>query len=117
VDEQTKIVATQPAESNVITPEWVKDAVFYQIFPDRFAITTRVEKPQNLEPWDAPPTTHGFKGGDLLGIVDHLDYLTDLGIDALYFCPIFQSTANHRYHTHDYYQVDPLLGGNAAFQV
>ena len=54
--------------------------------------------------------THGFKGGDLLGVVEHLDYLTDLGIDALYFCPIFQSTANHRYHTHDYYQVDPLLG-------
>ncbi len=117
MDEQAQIIATQSSESNVITPEWVKDAVFYQIFPDRFATSTRVEKPPNIEPWDALPTTHGFKGGDLLGVVDHLDYLTDLGIDALYFCPIFQSTANHRYHTHDYYQVDPLLGGNAAFQV
>jgi cyclomaltodextrinase / maltogenic alpha-amylase / neopullulanase len=115
VEEQAAIVATQPAEVNVITPEWVKDTVFYQIFPDRFANSTRVEKPSNLEPWDAPPTTYGFKGGDLLGVVEHLDYLTDLGIDALYFCPIFQSTANHRYHTHDYYQVDQLLGGNAAF--
>jgi cyclomaltodextrinase len=117
VEEQTEIVATQPVEGNVLTPDWVKDAVFYQIFPDRFATSSRIEKPHNLEPWDAPPTTQGFKGGDLLGVVEHLDYLTDLGVDALYFCPIFQSTANHRYHTHDYYQVDPILGGNAAFKV
>lgn len=117
VEERTEIVAAQPADSTVLTPEWVKDAVFYQIFPDRFAQSDRVEKPSNLEPWEAPPTPHGFKGGDLLGVVEHLDYLTDLGVDALYFCPIFQSTANHRYHTHDYYQVDPLLGGNAAFKV
>src|SRR5256885_3088685 len=41
-------------------------------------------------------------------------YLQDLGITAIYFCPIFESTANHRYHTHDYYRVDPILGGNAA---
>jgi len=117
VEERTEIVATQPVEVQVLTPDWVKDAVFYQIFPDRFATSSRVEKPPNLEPWEAPPTTHGFKGGDLLGVVEHLDYLTDLGVDALYFCPIFQSTANHRYHTHDYYQVDPILGGNAAFKL
>ena len=117
MEERTETVTTQPTTSTVLTPEWVKDAVFYQIFPDRFAQSDHVEKPANLEPWEAPPTPHGFKGGDLLGVVEHLDYLTDLGIDALYFCPIFQSTANHRYHTHDYYQVDPLLGGNAAFKV
>jgi len=98
------------------TPEWVKDAVFYQIFPDRFAISEAVPKPRNLELWDSPPTEYGFKGGDLLGIVEHLDYLQDLGITAIYLNPIFQSTANHRYHTYDYYQVDPLLGGNAAFR-
>jgi cyclomaltodextrinase len=97
------------------TPEWVKDAVFYQIFPDRFARSDAVPKPRNLESWDSPPTEYGFKGGDLLGIVEHLDYLQDLGINAIYLNPIFQSTANHRYHTHDYYHVDPLLGGNAAF--
>ena len=117
MEERAEIVATQPTEVNVLTPEWVTDAVFYQIFPDRFATSARVEKPQNLEPWDSPPTTYGFKGGDLLGVVEHLDYLTDLGVDALYFCPIFQSTANHRYHTHDYYQVDPILGGNGAFKI
>jgi len=98
------------------TPNWVKDAVFYQIFPDRFARSERVPKPSNLEPWDSPPTGHGFKGGDLLGVAEHLDYLQELGITALYFNPIFQSAANHRYHTYDYYQVDPILGGNDAFR-
>ncbi len=102
--------------TKLITPEWVKDAVFYQIFPDRFARSERVPKPSNLEPWDSPPTTCGFKGGDLLGVAERLDYLQELGITAIYFNPIFQSAANHRYHTHDYYHVDPILGGNAAFR-
>jgi neopullulanase len=101
---------------DVKTPDWVKDAVFYQVFPDRFAFSTQVDKPHNLEPWDAPPTRHGFKGGDLYGVAEHLDYVQDLGVSAIYFNPIFQSTANHRYHTHDYEQVDPILGGNAAFK-
>jgi len=100
----------------VMTPEWVKDAVFYQIFPDRFARSERVVKPNNLEPWDTPPTSYGFKGGDLLGIAERLDYLQDLGITAIYLNPIFQSASNHRYHTHDYYRVDPLLGGDAALR-
>jgi len=102
--------------TNIVTPDWAKDAVFYQIFPDRFAKSERVPKPSNLEPWDSPPTRHGFKGGDLLGVAEHLDYLQELGITAIYFNPIFQSAANHRYHTHDYYQVDPILGGNEAFR-
>jgi len=100
----------------VTTPEWVKDAVFYQIFPDRFAISTRVSKPSNLEAWDTPPTVFGFKGGDLLGAAEKLDYLQDLGITAIYFTPVFTSTANHRYHTFDYFSVDPILGGNAALR-
>ncbi|MGL4609081.1 MAG: alpha-amylase family glycosyl hydrolase, partial [Trueperaceae bacterium] len=75
-----------------------------------------VKKPQGLEPWNSPPTVHGYKGGDLLGVVEKLDYLQDLGVTALYFNPIFQSASNHRYHTHDYFQVDPMLGGNAALR-
>ena len=98
------------------TPDWVKHAVFYQIFPDRFATSSRVVKPHNLEAWDSPPTAQGYKGGDLLGVVEHLDHIADLGCTAIYFTPIFQSASNHRYHTHDYYQVDPLLGGNAALR-
>lgn len=97
------------------TPSWVHHGVFYQIFPDRFAFSNRVEKPDHLETWDAPPTIHGFKGGDLLGVMEKLDYLQDLGINAIYFTPVFQSASNHRYHTHDYFQIDPLLGGNGAF--
>jgi cyclomaltodextrinase / maltogenic alpha-amylase / neopullulanase len=101
---------------NITTPEWVKDAVFYQIFPDRFARSASLSKVGlNLEPWDSIPTIFGFKGGDLLGVLEHLDYLQELGITAIYFNPIFASAANHRYHTYDYYHVDPILGGNEAF--
>jgi glycosidase len=101
---------------DVQTPAWVRDAVFYQIFPDRFAKSSKLLKPHNLEPWNSPPTSYGFKGGDLIGVVEHLDYLRDLGINAIYFCPVFQSAANHRYHTYDYHNVDPLLGGNKALR-
>lgn len=96
-------------------PSWVQDAVFYQIFPDRFARSARLPD-LGFEPWDSPPTVHGFKGGDLYGIAERLDYLQDLGITALYLNPVFASASNHRYHTYDYYNVDPLLGGNQALR-
>jgi neopullulanase len=98
------------------TPAWVRDAVFYQLFPDRFAASERVAKPGPLEAWDAPPTNYGFKGGDLLGIVEHLDHIAGLGVNALYLTPVFQSASNHRYHTYDYLAVDPLLGGDIALR-
>jgi cyclomaltodextrinase / maltogenic alpha-amylase / neopullulanase len=97
-------------------PSWARDAVFYQIFPDRFARSGRVPKSTNLLSWTAAPTQQGYHGGDLWGVVEHLDHLVDLGINAIYLTPIFQSACNHRYHTHDYYQVDPMLGGNAALR-
>lgn len=104
---------------SIQTPEWVKHAVFYHIFPDRFARTKRqVKHPEMsvpLEVWNTPPTFEGYKGGDLWGVIENLDYLQDLGVTAVYFTPIFQSASNHRYHTHDYYTIDPLLGGNEAF--
>ncbi len=102
------------------TPEWVKHAVFYQIFPDRFARSkqSRNQLLQNpkWEDWYESPTLQGYKGGNLWGVLEKLDYLQDLGITAIYFTPVFQSASNHRYHTHDYYTVDPILGGNAAFE-
>ncbi len=97
-------------------PAWAKDAVFYQVFPDCFARSGRVPKPANLLPWKAPPSPQGFHGGDLLGVAEHLDHLADLGVNAIYLTPIFQSPSNHRYHTHDYEKVDPLLGGNSALR-
>ncbi|MEK6751973.1 MAG: glycoside hydrolase family 13 protein [Chloroflexota bacterium] len=98
-------------------PTWVQDAIFYQIFPDRFRKNER--NPAGslpFEPWDSAPTTYGFKGGDLYGVIEKLDYLKELGITAIYFNPIFASASNHRYHTFDYYNVDPLLGGNDALK-
>jgi neopullulanase len=101
----------------ITTPDWVQDAIFYQIFPDRFAKSER-NPSRNLqfESWDSPPTAQGFKGGDLYGVAERLDYLKDLGVTALYLNPIVASASNHRYHAFDYYAVDPLLGGDKAFK-
>jgi cyclomaltodextrinase / maltogenic alpha-amylase / neopullulanase len=100
------------------TPDWVKHAIFYQIFPDRFVRSPRIKHPRGIQfkPWGSPPEQQGFQGGDLLGIVDKLDDLQERGFTALYLTPIFAAASNHRYHTYDYYQVDPLLGGNAALR-
>ncbi len=102
----------------VQTPEWVHHAIFYQIFPDRFYPSIRTTPPAGIsfKPWGSPPAEQGYQGGDLRGIVDQLDHLRALGINALYLNPIFASASNHRYHTYDYFQVDPLLGGNEALR-
>jgi cyclomaltodextrinase len=92
------------------SPFWVQDAIFYQIFPDRFANGDRTNDPPNVQKWGSPPTAWGFQGGDLQGIIQHFDYLLDLGITALYLTPIFKSSSTHRYNTSDYYQIDPKLG-------
>lgn len=104
--------------TSIKTPQWVQDTVFYQIFPDRFSrsqLQTPTWQSNHLQPWHSPPTYEGYKGGNFAGMIEKLNYLQDLGINAIYLNPIFQSGSNHRYHTHDYYQVDPLLGGNQAF--
>jgi len=100
------------------TPDWVKRAVFYQIFPDRFARSSRTPQARGIQfkPWGTHPSEQGFQGGDLYGVAERLDYLRDLGINAIYLCPIFSSASNHRYHTFDYMTVDPLLGGNDALR-
>ncbi len=95
---------------------WIRGAVFYEIFPDRFSRGAAKSDGMCFESWDSPPTAHGFKGGDFWGVINKLDYLQDMGVTGIYFTPIFASTANHRYHTSDYFQVDPLLGGNRSFQ-
>ena len=77
-------------------PGWVRDAVFYQVFPDRFARSGRVHAPGPMEPWDSPPTVNGFKGGDLYGVIDRLDHIQSLGATALYLNPVFASAANRQ---------------------
>lgn len=97
--------------SDVFTPPaWVKDAVFYQIFPERFANGNPDLDPENVQPWGGTPERDNFFGGDLQGVIDHLDYLNELGITAIYFTPIFTATTNHKYDTEDYMQVDPHFG-------
>ena len=92
------------------TPAWVRDAVFYQIFPERFCNGNPKNDPPNVEPWGSPPTTRNFMGGDLQGILDKLDYLEKLGVTALYLTPIFRSNSSHKYDTIDYFAVDPHFG-------
>jgi cyclomaltodextrinase / maltogenic alpha-amylase / neopullulanase len=91
-------------------PQWTDDAIFYQIFPDRFANGDKENDPPNCESWDSLPTNSGFKGGDLAGIIANFTYLIDLGVNAIYLNPIFQATSNHRYNTTDYFQIDQKLG-------
>ena len=69
------------------TPEWVRDAVFYQIFPDRFARSARLDRAGPVRAVGRPPTQHGFKGGDLYGIAERLPELVELGVTALYLTP------------------------------
>lgn len=104
--------------SEPVVPSWVQDAVFYQVFPDRFARRSSLSPGEaaQFKAWGSDPEEEGFQGGDLIGLRERLEYLDDLGVTALYLTPIFSSAANHRYHTFDYYQVDPLLGGNEAFR-
>ena len=104
----------QPVVS-VDPPGWVRDAIFYQVFPDRFAASERVHKPGPLEPWDARRRAR-LQGRRPAGIAEHLGYLEDFGVNALYLTPIFASASNHRYHTYDYFAVDPLLGGDDALR-
>ncbi len=112
-------------------PGWAKGAVFYQIFPDRFCngdpsldvsdgeITRDGFKSRRM-PWDSPPLPYAKSGsldffnGDLSGIEQRLDYLSELGITALYLNPVFLAKTNHRYDCIDYFQVDPHLGGDEA---
>ena len=91
-------------------PYWVQDAIFYQIFPDRFYRSESGPPVENLQEWGAPPVNRRFQGGNLRGIIEKFDYLLDLGVNALYLNPIFESTANHRYHISDYFKIDRTLG-------
>lgn len=115
--------------ANYHAPAWVHDSVFYQIVPDRFAdgdTSNNVRdneylcygKPVIARPWGAIPRLESgseeFFGGDLWGIIQRLDYLQDLGVNALYLTPIFTSPSSHKYDTVNYKQVDAHFGGDEA---
>jgi alpha-glucosidase len=108
-------------------PDWGRDAVIYQIFPDRFARSKAADErpvPAWAVParWSDPPILEGpdtplqLYGGDLDGITEHLDHLEALGVDAVYLTPVFPGESNHRYNASTFDIVDPLLGGDAAYR-
>lgn len=99
-------------------PDWVSETVWYQIFPERFANGNPELSPKGARAWDAAiaPQRTDFFGGDLQGIIDHLDYLQDLGITGLYFCLIFESSSNHKYNTTDYFEIDRHFGDKETFR-
>lgn len=98
-------------------PEWVKGTVWYQIFPERFANGDTSNDPENTLPWGSKiPGREDFFGGDLQGVLDNLDYLESLGINGIYFCPVFEASTNHKYDTNDYYEIDSHFGDKKIFR-
>lgn len=97
------------------TPDWVKSAIFYQIFVDRFDNGDPSNDPPDVVPWGSPPSRDNFLGGDIQGILNRLPYLEDLGATTLYLTPIFKARTNHKYDTCDYLAIDPAFGTNQLF--
>lgn len=93
--------------------EWMKDAIFYQIFVERFHMgeTTKDTSYINCR-WGDIPNPKTFAGGDLKGITKKLDYIKATGCNAIYLTPVFQSISNHKYDISDYYSVDSQFGSN-----
>ena len=106
-------------------PAWGAEAVMYQVFPDRFARSAEADG-RTPPAWALPaawtdPVIHvgpgtgeQFYGGDLQGVIDHLDHLVGLGVNLLYLTPVFPAESNHRYNALSFDRVDPLLGGDEA---
>lgn len=97
--------------------EWMKNAVFYQIFPERFRRGDFSKDDSYInQAWEDLPTPSSFAGGDLKGIIEKLDHIRDLGVTCLYLTPIFISPTNHKYDTIDYFEIDPQFGSKEDFK-
>ena len=91
--------------------DFMKDAIFYEIFIDRFAIGNKKKDMSYINmKWNELPTPKSFAGGDLQGIIDNLSYLKTIGINGIYLTPIFKSISNHKYDIEDYYKIDEQFG-------
>jgi glycosidase len=91
-------------------PRWAKGLIYYQIFPDRFAREGGETPERRLSPWGSTPNREDYTGGNLAGIIKHLDYIESLGAECLYLTPVFLADYNHKYAATDYFQVDPDFG-------
>ena len=100
-----------PCDVNM-TPDWVNDTVWYQIFPERFCNGDPSNDPEGTLPWRNKGSVRNeeFFGGDLQGIINKLDYLKGLGISGLYLTPVNESPTSHKYDTTDYTKIDPHFG-------
>lgn len=111
--------------------DWIADAVVYQVFPDRFARSATAEPLEAMDlpdwawprDWDTDEVigrgrgvAEQFFGGDLDGVVEHLDHIQALGANTVYLTPVFPARSNHRYDASTFEHVDPLLGGDAALR-
>ncbi|MFC0272031.1 alpha-glycosidase [Metabacillus herbersteinensis] len=98
-------------------PAWVKDTVWYQIFPERFGNGDSSIDPKGALKWgSAEPSITNFFGGDFQGIIQNIDYLVNLGISGIYLTPIFKAHSNHKYDTIDYMEIDPQFGDKETFK-
>lgn len=96
-------------------PKWVERSVLYQIFPDRFENGDKSNDPKDVEPWDAKPEYFNRYGGDVAGVRKRMGHLSSLGVNCVYFNPIFKAPSNHRYDATDYLTLDPTFGTNDDF--
>lgn len=100
-------------------PEWSKGRIFYQIFPDRFRNGDFTNDPKNTYSWDGPHNRNslsfGFYGGDLQGVIDSIDHFEYLGVEGIYFNPIFEANTPHKYDTKDYLKIDDSFGDEEIF--
>lgn len=95
-------------------PAWVKDTIWYQIFPERFNNGDKTNDPPGTQAWHRGPVTNKeIYGGDIAGIIEKLPYLADLGISGIYMTPIFESKTTHKYDTRNYFAIDPAFGTEA----
>lgn len=97
-----------PREEEIFElPEWARNKVVYQIFPSRFASDQDIPE----EIWYQAPIGHRADlKGSLRGVINHLDYIKEMGMDIIYMTPIFSSDSSHKYNIDDYYNIDPSFG-------
>ncbi|HEX9653544.1 MAG TPA: glycoside hydrolase family 13 protein [bacterium] len=135
------LLAVTPAQSQQTVPEWAKGAVWYQIFPERFRNGSPANDPlkaevvgdrpipwqthpwtsnwYQLQPWEAARSSNFYDvvfdrryGGDLIGVIEELPYLKELGVDVIYFNPIFEAQSLHKYEATTYHHIDNNFGND-----
>lgn len=92
------------------TPEWTKNSIIYQIFPERFYRGDNFKDEKKFDKWDGKIGINSYLGGNLNGVIDKLEYLEELGINTLYLTPVFEAGSNHKYNTFDYFKIDKQFG-------